>query len=66
MHLDLLSIPQSGGKNVKTSRWDRCPWMAINVSVQAVCMYSMYDHTHSKSMDQLGKVASLARGRLNR
>ena len=22
MHLDLLSIPQSGGKNVKTFRWD--------------------------------------------
>ena len=21
-HLDLLSIPQSGGTNVKTSRWD--------------------------------------------
>ena len=21
MHLDLLSIPQSGGKNVKTFRW---------------------------------------------
>ena len=21
-HLDLLSIPQSGGKNVKTFRWD--------------------------------------------
>ena len=23
MHLDLLSIPQSGGKNVKTFRWDQ-------------------------------------------
>ena len=23
MHLDFLSIPQSGGKNVKTFRWDQ-------------------------------------------
>ena len=23
MHLDLLSMPQSGGKNVKTFRWDQ-------------------------------------------
>ena len=26
----------------------------------------MYGHTYSKSMDQLGKVASPARGQLNR
>ena len=38
--------------------------MAINViSVQYVCMYG---HTYSKSMDQPGKVASPARGQLNR
>ena len=29
------------------------------------CMY-MYGHTYSKSMDQSGKVASPARGQLNR
>ena len=27
MHLDLLSIPQSGGKNVETFRWDQ--WLKI-------------------------------------
>ena len=33
-----------------------------------VCMYDhyMYDHTHSKSVDQPGKVANPARGQLNR
>ena len=32
-----------------------------------VCMYvCMYGHTYSKSMDQPGKVASPARGQLNR
>ena len=31
------------------------------------CMYvCMYSHTYSKSMDQPGKVASPARGQLNR
>ena len=32
-----------------------------------VCMYvCMYGHTYRKSMDQLGKVASPARGQLSR
>ena len=29
-------------------------------------MYILYDHTYYESMDQPGKVASLARGQLNR
>ena len=31
-----------------------------------VCVVCMYGHTNSKSMDQPGKVASPARGQLNR
>ena len=32
-----------------------------------VCMYvCMYGHTYSKSVDEPGKAASLARGQLNR
>ena len=33
------------------------------INVVSVCMYG---HTYSKSMDQAGKVASPARGQLNR
>ena len=44
--------------------------MAINVSVQYVCMYVCMCVcmviTFSRSMDQQGKVANPARGQLNR
>ena len=43
--------------------------MAINVSVQyngGFLPDIMYGHTYSNSMDQPGKVASPARGQLNR
>ena len=37
------------------------------IALQCICMYvCMYGHTYSKSMDQPGKVASPARGQLNR
>ena len=38
----------------------------INNCTAADCLWCMYGHTYSKSMDQPGKVASPARGQLNR
>ena len=39
---------------------------AINVDHQLALLLCMYGHTYSKSMDQPGKVASPARGQLDR
>ena len=40
MHLDLLSIPQSGGKNVKTFRWDQ--WLKMLFVYEIVRYISAY------------------------
>ena len=37
-----------------------------NLRYEPISRTCMYGHTYSKSMDQPGKVASLARGQLNR
>ena len=38
----------------------------VTVGTISVTIYSMYGHTYSKNMDQLGKVANPSRGQLNR
>ena len=46
--------------------WPPCKVVFFGLATNALNVCSMYGHTYSESMDQPGKVASPARGQLNR